>query len=106
MSKSNLSKKSSRNKSSVSNKKATKIRKAQTGKFIDVDRSISTMAKKGKLTYPGENAIRRSFKKGLSVTVMEDDGIYKVHPDGTRIRVKKQSQVYRDSETGKFYKKK
>jgi hypothetical protein len=89
----------------IRKKSAAVVIKAGNGKFVDVDKGISAMAKKGQLNYSGENAVRRSLKNGLSVTIMEDDGIYKIHPDGSRIRVKKQSQVYRDAETGKFYKK-
>lgn len=105
MSKSNLSKKVIRNESAVSVKKAVITRKAQAGKFIDVDKRISAMAKRGELAYSGKNAFNRSLKRGLSVTVAEDGGIYKVFPNGTRTLVKKQRVIYRDSKTGRFYKK-
>ncbi|MEO6328717.1 MAG: hypothetical protein ABIO55_07290 [Ginsengibacter sp.] len=96
---------SSKNKSAVPVKKPAKSRQADTGKFIDVDRSISIMAKRGGGAFSGENAVKRSFKRGLSVTVAEDGVIYKVHPNGTKTRVKRKQVFYRDSVTGKFYKK-
>lgn len=101
----NSSSKRSINNNTLRNK-TIKPGESRTAKFIDVDRSISTRAKKGQLASSGENAIRRSLKRGLSVTVLEDGAIYKVHSDGTRTRVKNQPQIYRDSKTGKFYKKK
>jgi hypothetical protein len=98
-----LSKRSNNN---TPQNKVIKTREVLTGKFIDVDKIISDRAKKGQLASSGENAIRRSLKRGLSVTVLEDGTIYRVHPDGTKTRVKNQPQIYRDSKTGKFYKKK
>lgn len=105
MSKSNLSKKAVGNKNVGSTKKVALILKAKAGKFIDVDERIPAMAKRGELVSAGKNAFKRSLKKGLSVTVAEDGAIYRVHPNGTRTRIKEKRVMYRDSKTGRFYEK-
>lgn len=105
MSKSNLSKKATRNTSGVSVKKTVTTRKAHTNKLIDVDNMITKMAQRGDLAHAGKNAFKRSLKKGLSVTVAEDGAIYRVHPNGTRTRIKEKRVMYRDSKTGRFYEK-
>ncbi len=84
----NLSKKVTGNKNVAFAKKAATIFNAKTGRFVDVDKRISKMAKSGKLVSAGENAFKRSIKNALSVTVAEDGAIYKVHPNGTRTRIK------------------
>jgi hypothetical protein len=105
MSKSNLSKKVNGKDNNISRKKNIKIGRDQAGKFIDVDRRISTMAKRGELAYSGENAFNRSLKRGLPVIIAEDGAIYKVYPNVTKALLKKQKVIYRDSKTGRFYKK-
>lgn len=105
MIKSNLSKKAIGNKNVGSTKKIAIILKTKAGKFIDVDEGISAMAKRGELVSAGENAFKRSLKKGLSVTVAEDGAIYRVHPNGTRTRIKEKRVMYRDDKTGRFYEK-
>ncbi len=105
MSKSNLFKKATRSTSGVPVKKTAVTRKAQTNKLIDVDHMIAKMAKRGDLAQAGKNAFKRSLKKGLSVTVAEDGAIYRIHPNGTRTRIKEKRVMYRDSKTGRFYQK-
>lgn len=51
--------------------------------------TIVQLAKQGRLAIAGQKALQASLRKGLSVTVLDNDGIYRIHPDGSRTLIKK-----------------
>jgi hypothetical protein len=76
-------------------KVAAKKRKPVNG--YDLEERIGFLISSGAIAAIGKRAIAASFKMGLSVTVLKDDTIYRLHPDGTKTAIKKlprQTKVY------------
>ena len=67
----------------------------------DPELNIGRLAKQGAIATAARRAIAASFKKGLSVTVMENGVIYRLHPDGKRTVIKKQKAGRKKYTTGK-----
>lgn len=91
-----------RNKPLIQKEEKKKVKKKHV---IDVDSAIIARAKSGALAQAGKKAFKRSLENGLSVMVAEDGAIYKIHPNGTRTRIKAKSMFYRNVKTGKLYQK-
>jgi hypothetical protein len=68
----------------------------------DPEKSIRRLAKQGAIATAGKKAIAASFRKGLSVTVLEDGIIYRLYPDGKRTILKKQIPARKKYTTGKM----
>jgi hypothetical protein len=64
-------------------------KKIKAAADIDPERRIAGLAKRGFIRSAGQDAIAASFKRGLSVTVLENGVIYRLHPDGKRTIVKR-----------------
>ncbi len=66
------------------------------------EKRIGRLARQGAIASAGRKAIAASFRKGLSVTVLEAGIIYRLHPDGKRTILKKQTPVRKKYTTGKM----
>ncbi len=66
------------------------------------EKIIDMLIWSGAIASAGKNAIAASFKKGLSVTVLENGIIYRLHPDGSRTAIKKVRGAAKVYSTGKM----
>lgn len=69
----------------------------------DPEKRIEALIKSSAIASAGRNAIAASFKKGLSVTVLQDNIIYRLHPDGTKTAIKKLVPRAEIFATGKMF---
>lgn len=74
----------------------------KTAGSTDPEKRITRLARQGSIKSAGQNAIAASFKNGLSVTVLENGIIYRLHPDGKKTVVKKQSPNRKKYPSGKM----
>ena len=77
-------------------------KKIKTTGSTDPEKRIIWLARQGSIKSAGQNAIAASFKSGLSVTVLENGIIYRLHPDGKKTIVKKQSPNRKKYPSGKM----
>ncbi len=85
-------------------KQALTIGKSVNGiKRYDPEKRIGMLVKSGAIASAGKNAIAASFKKGLSVTVLENGVIYRLHPDGSKTIIKHQHLHTKHYTTGKMF---
>jgi len=82
-------------------KKSTKRKRIRV-KSYDPEKRIGYFIRTGAIASAGRNAIADSFRKGLSVTVMECDTIFRLHPDGTRTAIEKLVRQRKVYTTGKM----
>lgn len=69
--------------------KKRNLTRKKNGARFDPEERIGALIKSGAIASAGRNAIAASFKKGLSVTILENNIIYRMHPDGTKTAIKK-----------------
>jgi hypothetical protein len=67
------------------------------------EKVIKGLARKGLLAGIGRKAIQNSYRRGLSVTVLENNNIYRVFPDGTKKLVKRIQLHTHKYTTGKLF---
>lgn len=74
----------------------------KTSPGFEPERKIKALIRSGAFASAGRNAIIASFDKGLPVTVMENNVIYRIHPDGKRIAIKKIAPLKHTYTSGKI----
>ena len=77
-------------------------KKIKTDASTDPEKRITLLARQGLIKNACQNAIAASLKIGLSVTVLENGIIYRLHPDGKRTIIKKQSPNRKKYPSGKM----
>lgn len=83
--------------------KARNLSRIKNGMGFDPEERIGALIKSGAIASAGRNAIAASFKKGLSVTIMENNIIYRMHPDGTKTAIKKITPLTQRFTKGKIF---
>lgn len=81
---------------------ADKTVSLRRSKGYDPEKRIGALIKSGAIASAGRRAIAASFKKGLSVTVLENNVIYRLHPDGTKTVIKKLTPASKTYSSGKM----
>jgi hypothetical protein len=89
-------------KTELKSKKIRKVKAATRIKSYDPEKRIMALVRSGAIASAGRNAIAASFKKGLSVTVLENGVIYRLHPDGTRTAIKRLNNTTKTYTSGKM----
>ncbi len=66
----------------------------------DPEKLMLRLARSGTIASAGKKAIAASFKKGLSVTALENGVIYRIHPDGKRTVLKRKPSILKKYVSG------
>lgn len=80
------------------------VRKGATKKAaLQPESAILRLAKEGRLAAAGQKALQDSFQKGLAVTILENNIIYRIYPDGTREQIKQIPSTSKKYYSGKLH---
>jgi len=71
-------------------------------KGMELEDAIVALAKGGLLANAAKEAIKDCFKKGISVTVVEEGFIIRIHPDGTKTSLHKKNRLAKKHYTQGF----